>query len=141
VLIQLTCLSRSILGHIWNIVCKLGVPGTLISLKKCRHATKYIQGLAHLPYEERLEKLNLYSLFCRRQRGYMTETYKILNRYYDIDPSILSFHSFKLFKERSRLPIRYNIFSNRIVNLWNSLPDFIVSAPIVATFKQRLDNY
>jgi len=41
-LMQLTCLSfytRCMLGFIWNIVCKLGVPtwpGTLIPLKKCR---------------------------------------------------------------------------------------------------------
>ena len=29
-----------------------------------RHAMKYVQGLSHLPYETRLEKLDLYSLFC-----------------------------------------------------------------------------
>ena len=27
------------------------------------------------------------------------------------------------------------------VNLWNSLPDFIISAPTVATFKLCLDNF
>jgi len=75
----------------------------------------------------RLEKLNLYSLFCRRQRGDMIETYKILNRYYNMDPStfftlnissLTRGHLFKLFKKRSRLLIRHNFFSNRVVNLW-----------------------
>ena len=85
----------------------------------------------------------------QRQRGDMIETYKILKRHYDLDPSTFFTlntattrgHSLKLFKERSRLLVRQNFFTNRIVNLWNSLPDFIISAPTVATFKLRLDNF
>ena len=50
-------------------------------------ATKHLRGLAHLTYESRLEILDLYSLYCRRQRGDMIETYKILKRHYDLDPS------------------------------------------------------
>ena len=114
-----------------------------------RRATKHLRGLAHLTYESRLEILDLYSLYCRRQRGDMIETYKILKRHYDLDPSTFFTlntattrgHSLKLFKERSRLLVRQNFFTNRIVNLWNSLPDFIISAPTVATFKLRLDNF
>ena len=80
----------------------------------------------------------------------MIETYKILHRYYDIEPSTFFTlniqsstrgHSLKLFKESPRLFIRHNFFSNRIVNVWNSLPDTIISAPTVATFKERLDDY
>ena len=52
-----------------------------------RRATKHLRGLAHLTYESRLEILDLYSLYCRRQRGDMIETYKILKRHYDLDPS------------------------------------------------------
>ena len=52
-----------------------------------RLATKHLRGLAHLTYESRLEILDLYSLYCRRQRGDMIETYKILKRHYDLDPS------------------------------------------------------
>ena len=114
-----------------------------------RRATKHLRGLAHLTYESRLEILDLYSLYCRRQRSDMIETYKILKRHYDLDPSTFFTlntattrgHSLKLFKERSRLLVRQNFFTNRIVNLWNSLPDFIISAPTVATFKLRLDNF
>ena len=73
----------------------------------------------------------------------MIEAYKILERHYDLDPSTLNTattrgHSLKLFKERSRLLVRQNFFKNRIVN---SLPDFIISTPTVATFKLRLDNF
>ena len=52
-----------------------------------RRATKHVYGLNSLPYEGRLEKLQLYSSFCRRQRGDMIETYKILHNYYNIEPS------------------------------------------------------
>ena len=83
-----------------------------------RRATKHLRGLAHLNYESRLEILDLYSLYCRRQRGDMIETYKILKRHYDLDPSTFFTlytattrgHSLKLFKERSRLLVRQNFF-------------------------------
>jgi len=51
-------------------------------------------------------KLGLYSLYCRRQRGDLIETFKILNGYYDIDPAkfftlnstdVTRGHSMKLF--------------------------------------------
>ena len=56
----------------------------------------------------------------------MIETYKILKRYYDLDPSTFFTlntattrgYSLKLFKERSRLLVRQNIFTNRITNLY-----------------------
>jgi len=32
-------------------------------------------------------------------------------------------------------------FSNRIIPLWNSLPDNIVSSPTLNTFKARLDKF
>jgi len=36
----------------------------------------------------------------------------------------------------SSLPFK----KNRIVNHWNSLPNSVVTAPTIATFKQRLDD-
>ena len=51
-----------------------------------RRAMKCVQGLNQL-YESVLKAKSLYSLFCRCQRGDMIETYKILNRYYNMDPS------------------------------------------------------
>ena len=114
-----------------------------------RRATKLLPSLFDLPYETRLERLGLYSLYCRRQRGDLIETYKILNDYYDINPT--SFftlsntdttrgHHCKLFKFRSRLLVRHNFFTNRVVNLWNSLPADVISAPTVALFKKNLDD-
>ena len=36
---------------------------------------------------------------------------------------------------------RYNFFNNRIVNVWNSLPDEIVAATSTNVFKKRLDDF
>ena len=50
-------------------------------------------------------------------------------------------HAFKLFKKRVRLDIVKNSFSNRICNVWNSLPYAIVNAPSVNALNNGLDNY
>ena len=49
-------------------------------------------------------------------------------------------HSFKLNKRRFRLNVLANVFSNRLVNLWNDLPDNIVNASSVNAFKTYLIN-
>ena len=50
-------------------------------------------------------------------------------------------HFLTLFQPRSRLEIRKNSFTNRVVKLWNSLTEEIVTAPNTNTFKARLDRY
>jgi len=47
-------------------------------------ATKLVQGIGHLGYDERLEYLGLTCLDGRRIRGDLIETYKILNGVYSI---------------------------------------------------------
>ena len=37
--------------------------------------------------------------------------------------------------------MRGNFFANKVVNLWNSLPDNVVTAPSVDSFKRRLDKH
>jgi len=82
-------------------------------LEKIQHwATKLILQLANLPYKERIQNLNLYSLYCRRKRVNLIETFKILKQCLHIDPtkfftlSSIKFtrgHDYKLYKPRSRL--------------------------------------
>jgi len=36
---------------------------------------------------------------------------------------------------------RHNFFTNRVVNPWNSLPDEIVEAKSVNSFKNKLDKF
>ena len=47
----------------------------------------------------------------------------------------------KLLKKRSRLNVRANVFSNRVVNAWNLLPSEVVLAPSLNSFKSRLNKF
>ena len=55
--------------------------------------TRYIVGMKHLSYHERLQKLKLPSLEYRRLRGDMIEVYKIVHNKYDpvVTHTLLSF--------------------------------------------------
>ena len=48
-------------------------------------------------------------------------------------------HCFKYFREIPMLQQRENFFFNRAANLWNSLPETIVNAPSVNSFKASFD--
>ena len=49
----------------------------------------------------------------------------------------------RLKKNRARYDLRKKNFTNRVVNIWNSLPDYIVHAvaDTVNCFKSRLDTF
>ena len=116
-----------------------------------RRATKLLDHLKDKPYPERLRALRLPSLEHRRHRGDMIEVYKYINGFYKVDSPKLLFadaetrdlrgNTKKLLKVRSRLNVRSSYFSNRIVNSWNSLPDNVVNAPTLNSFKSRLDIF
>ena len=114
-----------------------------------RRATKMVPNLKHYSYQERLQKLNLPTLSYRRKRGDMIETYKYLNELYNTDHKWLHMdntsstrgHSKKLNKLRCNTELRRHSFSNRVVNNWNSLPEHVISAPTLNSFKARLDKH
>ena len=94
------------------------------------------------------------TLTYRRKRGDMIQTYKILNNYYNLNfRSLLHLKSsssirllprnnqLALFQEQSNKSVRQNFFSNRVTTLWNSLPNEVVLAPNLNSFKNRLDTY
>ena len=47
----------------------------------------------------------------------------------------------RLTKFRPKYDLRKFSFTNRIVNIWNSLPNYVVTAETTNTFKNRLDKY
>ena len=116
-----------------------------------RRATKLLAHLKDKSYPERLKTLHLPSLEHRRLRGDMIEVYKYLHDFYKVDSPklpyakletrILRGNSMKLQKVRSRLEVRSNYFTNRVVNEWNSLPSNVVTAPTLNSFKSRLDYF
>ena len=115
-----------------------------------RRATKLLHSIKDLPYEERLEKLNLYSLAERRLRGDMIFTFQILKGFVDIDVTkIFSLtnknrstrgHSLKLELKRSNCEIRKNFFTNRIITPWNNLSQNIIDSETTEQFKWRYDK-
>ena len=50
-------------------------------------------------------------------------------------------NSWKLTVMRCRFDLRKYCFTNRIVNMWNSLPDNVILANNVNHFKNRLDKH
>ena len=50
-------------------------------------------------------------------------------------------HGLKLYQQRSRLNLRKENVSTRIINIWNYLPAIVVMSPSVNTFKNRLDKH
>lgn len=82
----------------------------------------------------------------RRKKTDLIDTYKFLNGHYKTKPDTffstppkeLRGHSQKLFQRRYRTLLTGHFFSNRVVKLWNSLPEHIISAPNVASFKTKL---
>ena len=120
-----------------------------------RRATKMVPELRHLSYIDRLKRSNLTSLEDRRQRGDLIETYKIISgkenvkcdKFFKMADSDLSSitrgNSQKLYKPRLNKGIlqRFNFFSIRVVNSWNKLPEDVISAKTVNSFKNRLDKH
>ena len=115
-----------------------------------RRATRLIHGMENLTYQDRLIKSGLYSLECRRQRGDLIETFKILKGLEDVQADkffTLSHNTstrggtHKVFKPRFNTNVRGKFFSQRSIDLWNSLPDSIKNMKTVISFKGSLDRY
>ena len=49
--------------------------------------------------------------------------------------------NFKLYKESFNKFARTYTFSNRVINDWNSLPDYIVNVDSLTSFKNLLDKH
>jgi len=115
-----------------------------------RRATKLVCSLQNLPYESRLRQMELPSLVYRRYRGDMIEVFKYLRGTYSVRSNellprapvtALRGHDHKLLKRHCRSHVRSSFFSYRVVTSWNNLPNEVVSAPSLNSFKGRLDKY
>ena len=113
-----------------------------------RRATRLIPTLRHLAYEERLEALELPSLFYRRRRGDMIQVYQIFHGgidlhaedFFSLAPSERTRgHPWKLQKPIAESRPRRQALSARAINDWNGLPIDVVCAATVAQFKAKLD--
>jgi hypothetical protein len=119
-------------------------------LERCqRRLTKWCRAIRKLPYPLRLQKLGLSHVKSRFQRGDAILAYQIVHRLIDVDgdkflvPSHGSTrgHSLRLQGTISHLNVRHRFFTERVVNVWNNLTNFVVTAPTTNSFKARYDHY
>ena len=115
-----------------------------------RTATKLIHGLHDQPYVDRLAGLHLPSLQYHRLRGDLILLYCMYHNnlgvnftdyFTTLHVTSTRSHSCKLFKPNAISRVRSNFFSIRIIDFWNSLPDFIIQVPSITDFKNLLDNF
>lgn len=130
-------------------------------------ATKIPESFREMSYEERLDKMHLTKLSKRRERGDLIEMYKVMNGLEAVKwvnginqrPSArvegpasgLRGHMLQLEREvfgaRLRndfgryVGIRHAFFSNRVVPLWNSLPQSVVGSHTLGAFKESFDLF
>ena len=73
----------------------------------------------------------------------------VTNNHYNVDLKSLFIlntttsnrgHHLKFYKQRARTSIRQNFFNHQIIDQWNDLASFVISAPTINSFKSRLDN-
>ena len=113
-----------------------------------------LPGMKNIPYEERLLRLKLPTFAYKRTRGDMIDVYKLLHEKYDSDISNIvklnkdsdtregtNGHNLTSFIERACTNVRKESFSLRVTRLWNDLPEVVVTAPSVNSFKNRLDRH
>ena len=105
--------------------------------------------MCHLPYEDRLHQLNLWSLEERRNRADLVEMFKIckgqsgikLEDMFDLSTmQSTRGHLLKIRKGCCRLDSRKYFFSERVISRWNSLDQEVVEANTVNAFKGQLDR-
>ncbi|MES9881006.1 MAG: reverse transcriptase domain-containing protein, partial [Sedimenticola sp.] len=86
-----------------------------------RRATRLLRGYVNCSYQERLRTLGLPSLEYRRERADLLQVYKILTGIDKIDKAKMfkmateqrtRGHSMKIFKQRPRINVGKNVFSN-----------------------------
>jgi len=88
-----------------------------------------------MTYTDRLKSCKLTTLHYRRIRRDMIEIYKIVSGKYDSlaapvlprpDSYFTRGHDLRLQKSRAKYDLRKFFFNNRVVNFWNSLPEYVV---------------
>ena len=103
-------------------------------------------------YPDRLVHLQLESLELRRLYNDITMVYKIVHKLTSLnDDVLLSYHNannnyhvltrghtLKLKRKAFRLDVARNHFCNRVVSVWNGLPEHVVTAASLTLFKKYL---
>ncbi|MBN3305245.1 GTD2B protein, partial [Amia calva] len=108
-----------------------------------------VNKLVKVSYTERLRELNLFTLEQRRLRGDLIQVFKIMKGVNHIKPEELFHisrdtctrgHKWKLGYKAFKTENSRRFFTQRVVTIWNKLPNNVVDAENLGTFKNRLDR-
>jgi len=109
--------------------------------------TKRLPEFNLFTYDDRCARLGIDRLELRRLRADLILCYKLLHGLVSLSSEdfftivrnhATSGHTFKLFLSESRVNCRQHFFVVRIVTVWNSLPDEVVSVDSLSLFIKRL---
>ena len=114
-----------------------------------RSYTKRIPEVRNLSYRERLTTLNINSLEYRRLIADLNLGFKIMKNQIDLNMdgffsyanySGVRSHDLKLKVNYPKTEVIKSFFTYRFINLWNKLPQRVVSAPNIRKFNKELLN-
>ena len=132
-------------------------PGALISKKDLkmiekvqRRVTKFLPNIKLLNYQDRLSVYGLTDIKIRRILGFLIQMYKIIIKIEKVKlvngVSVCgqgyNLRRFlrNLYREIVKnCPSRFYFLVNRVVNVWNELPEEVISACTINSFKSKLD--
>ena len=130
---------------VWN----TGYKEDLSKLERVQRMwTRNIDSLQNESYGDRLRVLGLYSVQGRLLRADLIQYWKIFNGISCIKPEAFFAspprvgtrgHRFKIHVPHISLDVCKRSFSYRSVSTWNGLPESVVTAPTVASFKTALE--
>ena len=112
--------------------------------------TKKLPGLWDISYPERLQLLNLQSLEYRRISQDLMLCYQIVHGRCDITIASCFVHrsndstrgnQLKLYKCHCTVDVTKHYFSNRVISVWNSLQDTVVTVPSLLSFRCQLAKF
>ena len=93
-----------------------------------------LAGLQKMSNCSRFNTLNLQRLESHRLVNDLVLCYKLLDE--NFDSSIIRGHTCKLSKLLCTIDATNFYFTHRTANVWNRLPNFVVSSPTVAVLKR-----
>ena len=140
---------------IMSYACEVWYPGFVGDVSRLEHVQRFftskINGCQNLNYDERRVFLGVPSMVERFQMRDLILIYKILNGHVFLNSAdylqpMMSNYRTRGHARKLRLPV-FNLtckrffFTNRSILLWNSLPDSVVGATSISTFKSRLESY
>ena len=109
-----------------------------------RRFTKHINNMHNLSYEDRVKQLNIHSLEYERLKTDLIYAYKIMNGLLPTQGvafCISNRNTRQRLTTKFKTTERQNFITNRIVNIWNQLPENIVESNSLNAFKRNLEKF